>query len=152
MLVIMLSVRTEVAADERIIPHHIPISGHRPDPEQRVFFAQTSCLELCVLPCRPMFAENEKTFFICQKLKPIEKSFHERIIAEASWPWLLFVGVLAFCILFCCGCACWSCCCKQKDDTDTSSREPLAGRGGIEEIIPDEKQRYYTGSKHVEVV
>uniref|UniRef100_A0A915DB81 Uncharacterized protein n=1 Tax=Ditylenchus dipsaci TaxID=166011 RepID=A0A915DB81_9BILA len=122
--------------------HDIKDFGNKPNPVQRIFYSQTTCADMCLVGCQAMLAENDVTLFVCPRLKPVEKSLHERFIANASWPWMVFMVVLGICLLFCCACVCWSCCCrdcslasKGRGRDSNSSREPLAADRRIEEII-----------------
>ncbi|KAI1730658.1 hypothetical protein Ddc_03369 [Ditylenchus destructor] len=134
----------------------------RPNPGQRIFFSRDTCLKQCLVDCQPMYAENDNTLHVCPRLKPAEKSLHERLMAEASWPWLLFLFVLGASLLFCVLCVCWSCCCREggmcawsptsSGRHSNSSHEPLATDRRIEEIInehPSCPNNRLTGSKYV---
>ncbi|KAI6173702.1 hypothetical protein M3Y98_01110200 [Aphelenchoides besseyi] len=134
--------------------------AHKPNPEQLAFFSNVACAQKCILQCQPIMAENQNTLYLCPKLKPPEKSLSERFIAEASWPWLFFLGVLALSVFFCLLCMCWSCCSRSRRRADHSSREPLAIDRRIEEIIGDHPdhphhqhiirgERIHGGSKYV---
>ncbi|CAD5234735.1 unnamed protein product [Bursaphelenchus xylophilus] len=100
--------------------------GQKPNPEQLAFFSHTVCVQKCMLNCQPIMAENQNTFYLCPKIKPPEVSLSERFMAKASWPWMLFLGLIGMMILLCVLCSCWSCCCKGKHRSEHSSRDPLA--------------------------
>ncbi|CAD5229065.1 unnamed protein product [Bursaphelenchus okinawaensis] len=100
--------------------------GQKPNPEQLAFFSHTVCAQKCMLNCQPIMAENQNTFYLCPKIKPPEVSLSDRFMAKASWPWILFLGLIGTMILLCMLCSCYSCCCKGKHHSEHSSREPLA--------------------------
>ncbi|KAH7701618.1 hypothetical protein AAVH_31246 [Aphelenchoides avenae] len=105
-----------------------PNAPQTPDPARKIFFDEKLCDDLCQVPCHPTYAQDDKTLFFCHKLRPVEKSLHERLIADASWTWLAFLAVVALLVTFCCFCLCYQCCCKSKPSASNhSSREPLNG-------------------------
>jgi len=124
-------------------------ADQRPNPSQRIYFSLKTCADACMVTCQPMMTEEDKYFYVCQKLRPPEKSLKDRIVGGAfTWPWVLFLGALAISFLSCCGCLLWSCCCRSNHEARDGvgmkggSREPLATSDRrIEEIIPTAQQR-----------
>lgn len=90
------------------------------------------CEEQCQVPCHPTRAQDGKTLFFCQKLRPV-KSPYERSIGDGSWIWLVCFGgppVVVVALLVICGCLnlAYDLCHKAKPSTNNPVFcEPLNG-------------------------